>query len=119
MIRRPPRSTRTDTLFPYTTLFRSPAGSRRRVGGSVLAESSTIAAVSVGAMLYEGAGRSSASTSTRSTPTSSDPTFATTNRPHMPTCYAVAPTSGVRVGGDDSDVFEPCEKPRTARQRVG
>src|SRR3546814_12091292 len=28
MIRRPPRSTRTDTLFPYTTLFRS--SSRRR-----------------------------------------------------------------------------------------
>src|SRR3546814_6607546 len=27
MIRRPPRSTRTDTLFPYTTLFRSYAGS--------------------------------------------------------------------------------------------
>src|SRR3546814_14225737 len=27
MIRRPPRSTRTDTLFPYTTLFRS-AGTR-------------------------------------------------------------------------------------------
>src|SRR3546814_5634684 len=25
MIRRPPISTRTDTLFPYTTLFRSPA----------------------------------------------------------------------------------------------
>src|SRR3546814_6659396 len=30
MIRRPPRSTRTDTLFPYTTLFRS---HRRRDGG--------------------------------------------------------------------------------------
>src|SRR3546814_11919978 len=29
MIRRPPRSTRTDTLFPYTTLFRS---ADRRVG---------------------------------------------------------------------------------------
>src|SRR3546814_16016062 len=31
MIRRPPRSTRTDTLFPYTTLFRSdgPQGSAR------------------------------------------------------------------------------------------
>src|SRR3546814_8034419 len=28
MIRRPPRSTRTDTLFPYTTLFRSPGGGR-------------------------------------------------------------------------------------------
>src|SRR3546814_18505000 len=30
MIRRPPRSTRTDTLFPYTTLFRSiPPGHSR------------------------------------------------------------------------------------------
>src|SRR3546814_9653732 len=28
MIRRPPRSTRTDTLFPYTTLFRSRAADR-------------------------------------------------------------------------------------------
>src|SRR3546814_3827149 len=28
MIRRPPRSTRTDTLFPYTTLFRSPVAGR-------------------------------------------------------------------------------------------
>src|SRR3546814_7859838 len=42
MIRRPPRSTRTDTLFPYTTLFRSAnarergrrdAGARRAVAG--------------------------------------------------------------------------------------
>src|SRR3546814_5568163 len=29
MIRLPPRSTRTDTLFPCTTLFRSPADDRR------------------------------------------------------------------------------------------
>src|SRR3546814_1026032 len=29
MIRRPPRSTRTDTLFPYTTLFRSDPGHPR------------------------------------------------------------------------------------------
>src|SRR3546814_9877518 len=28
MIRRPPKSTRTDTLFPYTTLFRSPIARR-------------------------------------------------------------------------------------------
>src|SRR3546814_6709006 len=28
MIRRPPRSTRTDTLFPYTTLFRSEAAKK-------------------------------------------------------------------------------------------
>src|SRR3546814_15629930 len=34
MIRRPPRSTRTDTLFPYTTLFRSRAWlSRLRAAG--------------------------------------------------------------------------------------
>src|SRR3546814_5753495 len=30
MIRRPPRSTRTDTLFPYTTLFRSDGMARRQ-----------------------------------------------------------------------------------------
>src|SRR3546814_6782941 len=30
MIRRPPRSTRTDTLFPYTTLFRSPSSPAMR-----------------------------------------------------------------------------------------
>src|SRR3546814_2248939 len=34
MIRRPPRSTRTDTLFPYTTLFRSPPGLSRRGPGT-------------------------------------------------------------------------------------
>src|SRR3546814_1564394 len=39
MIRRPPRSTRTDTLFPYTTLFRSPdlgteGGEHRLVDGA-------------------------------------------------------------------------------------
>src|SRR3546814_20277895 len=48
MIRRPPRSTRTDTLFPYTTLFRSADGAgensadaahgvRRIRGSSILA----------------------------------------------------------------------------------
>src|SRR3546814_5205956 len=37
MIRRPPRSTRTDTLFPYTTLFRSAvlAGRERRAKDAV------------------------------------------------------------------------------------
>src|SRR3546814_5521029 len=33
MIRRPPRSTRTDTLFPYTTLFRSRVEDVGTVGG--------------------------------------------------------------------------------------
>src|SRR3546814_1130672 len=39
MIRRPPRSTRTDTLFPYTTLFRSCGGHIvRRIGSLSSAE---------------------------------------------------------------------------------
>src|SRR3546814_19030997 len=43
MIRRPPRSTRTDTLFPYTTLFRSSAtaGSTSR---DIITPASTAAA---------------------------------------------------------------------------
>src|SRR3546814_15104578 len=36
MIRRPPRSTRTDTLFPYTTLFRSETPTGVRSGSSVI-----------------------------------------------------------------------------------
>src|SRR3546814_12162762 len=42
MIRRPPRSTRTDTLFPYTTLFRSQANTASwfsQSGSSDLSES--------------------------------------------------------------------------------
>src|SRR3546814_11098352 len=38
MIRRPPRSTRTDTLFPYTTLFRSPRSRWCRVGRCIVAD---------------------------------------------------------------------------------
>src|SRR3546814_2577819 len=41
MIRRPPRSTRTDTLFPYTTLFRS--GSLAR---SISTDDDTVATAS-------------------------------------------------------------------------
>src|SRR3546814_3616352 len=36
MIRRPPRSTRTDTLFPYTTLFRPIQGRARRDPGNFM-----------------------------------------------------------------------------------
>src|SRR3546814_14061537 len=35
MIRRPPRSTRTDTLFPYTTLFRSPQAAATRLRAEI------------------------------------------------------------------------------------
>src|SRR3546814_12007412 len=37
MIRRPPRSTRTDTLFPYTTLFRSAGHPPREVAETLVA----------------------------------------------------------------------------------
>src|SRR3546814_7632805 len=37
MIRRPPRSTRTDTLFPYTTLFRSEGSDRGVVPAAIVA----------------------------------------------------------------------------------
>src|SRR3546814_17989841 len=42
MIRRPPRSTRTDTLFPYTTLFRSSVPGARAVA-THLADTSALA----------------------------------------------------------------------------
>src|SRR3546814_20299801 len=38
MIRRPPRSTRTDTLFPYTTLFRSRGIAAPRRPGALCGE---------------------------------------------------------------------------------
>src|SRR3546814_3118001 len=40
MIRRPPRSTRTDTLFPYTTLFRSCCWASSCFGGARASQSS-------------------------------------------------------------------------------
>src|SRR3546814_3497605 len=43
MIRRPPGSTRTDTLFPYTTLFRS-----REVGRRALADAMDVHTISAG-----------------------------------------------------------------------
>src|SRR3546814_16492128 len=39
MLRRPPRSTLTDTLFPYTTLFRSVKAENKHVGGLEAGES--------------------------------------------------------------------------------
>src|SRR3546814_2803802 len=43
MIRRPPRSTRTDTLFPYTTLFRSTCA-RKMAGNETMLSSMRSAA---------------------------------------------------------------------------
>src|SRR3546814_11294125 len=49
MRRRPPRSTRTDTLFPYTTLFRSilPRGHRVLIASANPGEGKTFSAVNL------------------------------------------------------------------------
>src|SRR3546814_18551911 len=54
MIRRPPRSTRTDTLFPYTTLFRSVAVLAFEDVGRVDAVPATEEAFPTGVVLREG-----------------------------------------------------------------
>src|SRR3546814_3972320 len=48
MIRRPPRSTRTDTLFPYTTLFRSEATPRQVEIGEELRKSISAISSAIG-----------------------------------------------------------------------
>src|SRR3546814_4383010 len=61
MIRRPPRSTRTDTLFPYTTLFRSHLHRLRHTFGTHLAMNGTPPRV-----IQELMGHASAETTNRS-----------------------------------------------------
>src|SRR3546814_18002295 len=55
MIRRPPRSTRTDTLFPYTTLFRSAQTQRTLPFSSMfMASGPTISADATAAIIDSG-----------------------------------------------------------------
>src|SRR3546814_12621888 len=59
MIRRPPRSTRTDTLFPYTTLFRSlPADRRSHTSDTIdfpALAGRTVAVIGYGASAFDNA----------------------------------------------------------------
>src|SRR3546814_15717260 len=74
MIRRPPRSTRTDTLFPYTTLFRSPLRRRR----------------------CPGAGRAGAEDDLGSTDPDRSPAL-----PSVAAGYRAGPAGEFRLGGTD------------------
>src|SRR3546814_3057842 len=56
MIRRPPRSTRTDTLFPYTTLFRSVPRRRSRCRDCQPASAAPAAGALVGVGVIVGCG---------------------------------------------------------------
>src|SRR3546814_11541676 len=58
MIRRPPRSTRTDTLFPYTTLFRSIIGVslNKRFPTASLLVVTVSGAVALGTLAWTGHG---------------------------------------------------------------
>src|SRR3546814_14971383 len=57
MIRRPPRSTRTDTLFPYTTLFRSEQTALDRFGAKLIQTSQIAADAKVTQPLRQGRDR--------------------------------------------------------------
>src|SRR3546814_14663021 len=57
MIRRPPRSTRTDTLFPYTTLFRSEQIALDRFGAKLIQASQIAADAKVTQPLRQGRDR--------------------------------------------------------------
>src|SRR3546814_4064616 len=68
MIRRPPRSTRTDTLFPYTTLFRSLEMEQRPAGTEASYSPfnwspPNYAGMTAGRIIYPGATRSEEHTS--------------------------------------------------------
>src|SRR3546814_6373708 len=90
MIRRPPRSTRTDTLFPYTTLFRSPPPTRRASTDATthwLPKRSAISAMT--------SGRDTAAllTATLSAPASSSARASSTERTPPPTVSGMKHTS--------------------------
>src|SRR3546814_8373489 len=72
MIRRPPRSTRTDTLFPYTTLFRSRAAGdqprMRDIGFGQRAQHAGLAAHGLAAVHVRGQRRAAQHEPPRSAP---------------------------------------------------
>src|SRR3546814_11703765 len=88
MIRRPPRSTRTDTLCPYTTLFRSP----------ICARICRFQAIPQGPVVRGGAGNR--------------------NRPAQAACGLHAPTGDRVPLATDADSARPTQHNPFAHQRV-
>src|SRR3546814_20032285 len=73
MIRRPPRSTRTDTLFPYTTLFRSPVRALAATAGKAVRRVAAGTALALAAALGMSAMASSAHATTITFETAASP----------------------------------------------
>src|SRR3546814_11849432 len=104
MIRRPPRSTRTDTLFPYTTLFRSHSEAwrlqiGRELGASALGcECPPASAFGRRLLLY----------------------FAPKDtHPHLPTCAAVeGRKTEIRLSKNPA-FRQACDPTRSEERRVG
>src|SRR3546814_19458227 len=87
-VRRPPRSTRTDTLFPFTTLFRSPV-----VNDGIAAPGAPGTY-----FLYAGAGGSGGATAATMTVTDGQLVEASSSRDSV--SYTANANSSVEQGGD-------------------
>src|SRR3546814_15411707 len=90
-IRRPPRSTRTDTLFPYTTLFRSRFEAEQAIGRQQVGQARPCAGVVVGAA---GAVDAAQQRRDRIGPVVADAAFAPLDRPSA--SHASSRTCGLR-----------------------
>src|SRR3546814_5037845 len=105
MSRPPPRSTRTDTLFPYTTLFRSPLSRRdaprRRQGGHDPHHSRAVSALRAPARRTESRGHGRLGAGRRATaPTSAG--LPLTDSPSPAACD----TGGLRLGRSEEHTSE-------------
>src|SRR3546814_492561 len=102
-IRRPPRSTRTDTLFPYTTLVRSPAR-------SVIAIAISSCASAGRSIAQSGAATSPAAAAGNSRRTNSSPLAATASPARKPPAR-----TGSRVAQNSSATDSKASPPISAR----
>src|SRR3546814_16238193 len=114
MIRRPPRSTRTDTLFPYTTLFRSWVKISQRLSStrraSMLPTAHWLPKRSAISAMSSGRATAALLTATLSAPARSSERASSALRTPPPTVNGMKQTSQVRaaMGTEEPAVGEEC-----------